>query len=120
MTQRNIGTIPAIVAVEEEIARHDSSAPPELGSKVDEQSSWTRTIRARREVELDGDQLQRQLDAISSKLQQVFENQTQNTTNGYTLDSFTVKLTIKGTGRVYLVAEVGAEASLELKFTRPA
>jgi tetrahydromethanopterin S-methyltransferase subunit G len=111
-----VGKIPALV-LEEAESGGDESPPPE--ADVVEQSwwSWKPTKVVAKRVDIDGDELRKSLDDITSKLERVLEGQAQRT-GDFGLDSFIVGLAVEGRGKVFLVAEVGVQASIQLTFKR--
>ncbi|OBG19355.1 hypothetical protein [Mycobacterium sp. 852002-51057_SCH5723018] len=107
--------IPALVL--EETESGDESAPLPAGD-VEEQSLFSRTPKAvAKPVEIDAEVLRKNIEDITSQLEHVLEGQAKRD-SGFGLDSFTVGLAIEGKGKVFLVAEVGVKASIELTFKR--
>jgi len=106
--------IPAIVLAEDN--EQDTSS-----SDVEEQAWWRHTGATKvktRELGLDPIKLQTSLDDISAKLEKVLENQRNRAVGGFALESFTVGVAVNAEGKLFMVAEVGIEASIELKFKR--
>jgi hypothetical protein len=115
-TGKRIGMIPAVV-LEESEASEAAAPPPE--TDVEEQSwwRWKTTPVVPKPVEIDGDELRKNLDDITKKLERVLEGQAQRK-GDFGLDSFSVGLAVEGRGKVFLVAEVGVQASIQLTFKR--
>jgi hypothetical protein len=119
VTGEKIGSIPAVVLESDESEGVESPPVHEDDADIEEQGFWTRRATSRvRELELDGDTLQRSLDDITAKLEKVLENQNREHAGGFALESFSVGLAVEGKGKLCLVAEVGVEASIELTFSR--
>jgi hypothetical protein len=112
---KRIGMIPALV-LEEAESGEDGAPPPE--GDVEEQSLFGRKPKAvPKPVEIDGDELRKNIENITAQLERVLESQAEKK-SGFNLDSFSVGLAVEGKGKVFLVAEVGVKASIELTFKR--
>ncbi|WP_142282279.1 hypothetical protein [Mycobacterium sp. IEC1808] len=68
--------------------------------------------------EVDGDELKKSLDNITTQLEKVLAGQTPKSETGFRIEEFKVGLGVKGKGTVYFVGELGVEASIELTFRR--
>lgn len=110
------GWIPAVerLPVEPDTDLDDSDV--ELQSRG--WNPFARSAARVRELHLDPALLQRSLDDITAKLEAVLATQNPQPRHGFTLESFTVGLAVSATGKVFLVADAGLEASIELTFTR--
>ena len=63
--------------------------------------------------------MRQSLGDITAKLEKVLENQeAEKKPGGFYLESFSVGLAVEGRGKVFMVAEVGVEASIEVTFKR--
>jgi hypothetical protein len=108
--------IPALVLADSESVGKAALS----GGDVEEQAFFG-LIRpkATKQVDIDPTKLSESLADITAKLEKVLENQKKKEeSNGFYLESFSVGLAIEGRGKVFMVAEVGVEASIEVTFKR--
>jgi hypothetical protein len=107
--------LPAAVLAVGEVVEDD-----DLGGDVEEQSlrRFRRTAKRLEEIELDAVELQHSLDELTAKLTTVLAGQASEPREGFTLESFTVGLTLSASGKLLMIAEAGLEASIELTFSR--
>jgi hypothetical protein len=118
VTSKDESLIPALVLADADELGDESEALP-ADSGVEEQAFWHRKAKAKVEqIDLDPETLRASLDDLTAKLELVLANQTDRPNSSFALDSFSVGLAVNATGKLFLVAEVGIEASIELTFTR--
>ncbi len=112
---KHIGMIPALVL---EGAEPELEGAPAPEGDVEEQAwfSWKRKAVAK-PVEIDGVELRKNIDNITAQLEKVLEGQAQRK-SGFGIDSFSIGLAVEGQGQVFLVAQAGVKASIELTFKR--
>jgi hypothetical protein len=128
-TPEKIGMIPALVIEEEPrpwdiepYADRDGESvglPDRDLVAIPISPLFRRSARVVAEVgEIDGDELKKSLENITTQLEKVLEGQAAKVGSGFRIEEFKVGLAVKGKGVVYFVGELGVEASIELTFKR--
>lgn len=136
-TPDKIGMIPALVVEEISGPSADESNPDDLAGPYDDGDEdsiaplydevvvmpffgpFRKSAKAVAKVgEVDGDELKKSLDNITTKLEKVLEGQAAKSATGFRIEEFKVGLAVKGKGTVFFVGELGVDASIELTFRR--
>ena len=91
---------------------------PPAGRGAEQQALWSRK-RAAKDVSINVETLREGIEKITAKLEEVFQaRQAPQPDRPFELKSFTVGLAVNGSGKVLLVGEIGAEASIQVTFER--
>ncbi len=100
--------------------RTDANAQPlrpPPGAGVEQQAFWNRSNPSA-EIEVKVENLKAGIERITEQLEKLFQARTEKDDAAFELTSFTVGLTVSASGKVAIVAEVGAEASIQVTFER--